>query len=339
MQMTKIRVLVVDDSLLFRKVMTTELEKDDQIEVIASAGDAYEARDMIVKHRPDVVTLDLNMPKMNGTEFLRKLMAQYPLPIVVVSGESGRKDEVLAAGATAFAVKPDAQTKSSVTDFIQGLIQTVKDASKASFERPVRAAKKEEINFDYKKIIAIGASTGGVDAVHQVITALPANMPPILIAQHIPPKFSQMFAQRLDAESKLSVKEAVDGDEVKNGHVLIAPGDKHMRIRRVGGRLIVKVTDDAKVNGHRPSVDILFDSFADVIKKNSVGVILTGMGKDGAKGLLRMKDEGSVTIGQDEATSVVYGMPMEAYNIGAVQTQLPLKKIAGQIVNSVKKNG
>lgn len=338
----RIKVLIVDDSLVFRESLSREISKDPDIEVVGTATDPYMARDLIIKLKPDVLTLDVEMPKMNGIEFLKKLMPQYPLPVIVVSSVSKNVLDALDAGAVEFVTKPNVTRPGGMASFVNELIIKIKIASTAkvgnrkSDYTPSRPVTNQGID-TMSKIIAIGASTGGTDAIHTVISGLPRDMPPIVIVQHMPPVFTKLYAERLNNTCELEVKEAEDGDALRPGRVLIAPGNYQMRLAKRGTGYIVKCTQEEKVSGHCPSVDVLFDSVADVTGKQSVGVILTGMGRDGANGLLKMKKTGAYTIGQDEKSSVVYGMPMVAFNIGAVDKQLPLDRIADEIIRFLSK--
>lgn len=338
----RIKVLIVDDSLVFRESLSREISKDPDIEVVGTATDPYMARDLIIKLKPDVLTLDVEMPKMNGIEFLKKLMPQYPLPVIVVSSVSKNVLDALDAGAVEFVTKPNVTRPGGMASFVNELIIKIKIASTAKVGNrkgdytPSRPVANQGID-TMSKIIAIGASTGGTDAIHAVISGLPRDMPPIIIVQHMPPVFTKLYAERLNNTCELEVKEAEDGDALRPGRVLIAPGNFQMRLAKRGTGYIVKCTQEEKVSGHCPSVDVLFDSVAAVAGKQSVGVILTGMGRDGANGLLKMKKTGAYTIGQDEKSSVVYGMPMVAYNIGAVDKQLPLDRIADEIIRFLSK--
>lgn len=331
----KIRVLIVDDSILFREVLLRGLSSDTEIEVVAAASDPYDARDKIIASKPDVMTCDVEMPKMNGIEFIRKLMPQYPLPIIVVSSTSGTVFDAMDAGAVEFVGKPDLSSVNSVENFINDLVMKIKIAANAkvrtlAMDSPVKMINSKLVS-DNKKIIAIGASTGGTEAIFSIIRNLPPDTPGIVIVQHIPPNFSRMFAERLNNTTNLSVKEAKTGDYVEQGHVLIAPGDQHMVVKRLGERYKVECFEGEKVNGHCPSVDVLFESVAKEAGKNAVGVILTGMGYDGAKGLMSMRRKGARTLGQDEKSCVVYGMPKVAFNIGAVEKQCSLDNMAYNI--------
>lgn len=328
----KIRVLVVDDSFLFRETIVKELSKDNGIEVVAAASDVYMARDKILSLKPDVMTLDVEMPKMDGVEFVKKLMPQYPMPIVMVSSRSDKVFEALNAGAVDFVVKPDEHN--DLDSFINELAVKIKIASTAKVGKfKAKPSPKDDEDDINKYIIAIGASTGGTEAIFTVLKSLPSDLPGIVITQHMPPVFTQMFAERLNNSCNLEVREAKDGDVVQPGLALIAPGGKQMELSKKNNKYFVKCFDGDKVNGHCPSVDVLFDSVSRVAKDKAMGVILTGMGSDGAKGLLKMKKEGATTVGQNEETCVVYGMPMVAYNIGAVEKQIDLEKIDREIIS------
>lgn len=336
----KIKVLVVDDSIVFREVMARGLSTDHLIEVIAKAEDPFDARDKILKYEPDVMTCDIEMPKMNGIEFIRKLLPQYSIPVIVVSTVCEAVFDAMKAGAVDFVVKPNFDSRRTVEDFIYDLIEKIKIAAMAKipYEKLNNLNSKElgDVNIQSDRLIAIGASTGGTEAVYNVLRNLPKSSPGIVIVQHIPPIFSKMFAERLNNQTQLQCKEAENGDIVESGKVLIAPGDKHMTIRRIGGGYKVEVFKGEKVNGHCPSVDVLFESVAKEASSKALGVILTGMGYDGAKGLLSMKRKGAKTIGQDEKSSVVYGMPKAAFNIGAVEKQASLENIPQLIYSMLK---
>lgn len=335
--MKKIRVLVVDDSIVFREILSRGVSTDPFIEVIATANDPFDARDKIQQYAPDVMTCDVEMPKMNGIEFIRRLLPQYPIPVIVVSTVSGAVFDAMNVGAVDFVAKPDVRSVKSVENFINDLIVKVKIASAAKLQRrknddsSPKVIERADIT-DSNKIIAFGASTGGTEAIYNVLKCLPRTIPGIVIVQHIPPGFSRMFAERLNAITKLNVKEAQTGDLVETGRVLIAPGDQHMKIKKVGEKYRVTCVEGDKVNGHCPSVDILFESVAKEAGSNAIGVILTGMGYDGAKGLLSMRRKGARVIGQDKHSSVVYGMPKVAFEIGAVEKQVPLEIIPKAIL-------
>jgi len=326
----KIRVLIVDDSLVFREVLSRTISSDPQLEVVAVATDPFDARDKILEYNPDVMTCDVEMPRMNGIEFIRRLLPQYPLPVIVVSSVSNIVFDALNAGAVDFVAKPEAKSRANMEKFLSELIEKIKTASNAKVNIHKSLPEKNIIGsdkFDTRKIIAMGASTGGTEALFSVLKCLPPQIPGIVIVQHIPPIFSKMYAERMNATTQLNVKEACTGDMVEQGRVLIAPGDQHMTIRKIGDKYRVYVSPGDKVNGHCPSVDVLFDSVAKEAKNNAIGIILTGMGNDGAKGLLAMRHAGAKTIGQDEQSAVVYGMPKVAFEIGAVEKQAPLDKI------------
>lgn len=327
----KIRVLVVDDSLVFREVIARGISTDPDIQVIAKAADPFEARDYILRFHPDLMICDIEMPKMNGIEFIRRLLPQYSLPVLVVSTINHAVFDALSAGAIDFIGKPDAKSPDDVRNFIYELIGKIKTAVRANVmqpksmqERAVQSIAAEETR---AKIIAVGASTGGTEAVSRILQSLPSNMPGMVIVQHIPPIFSEMFAQRLNQSTAFVVKEAQPGDYIKPGHVLIAPGDRHIRVKKEGVKYKIECFRGEKVNGHCPSIDVLFDSVAKESGRQAIGVILTGMGYDGAKGLLTMRRKGARTVGQDEESSVVYGMPKVAFELGAVEKQAALSRI------------
>lgn len=432
MAVHKIRVLVVDDSILFRKVLLNSLEQDPYIEIAGYAVDSYDAFEKIESLRPDVITLDVEMPKMNGIEFLKKLMPVNPYPVVVVSSMPINALDALEAGAVDFVKKPVVKTPSDLQDFLRELISKIKIASIARIgnrreKSPLKSTVQDEdksnaqspstkvapeaksapkgpdttadpkidsisttsqqrherlvqqlrqvidktqksiektrhtienndlqsqkhtdrpaeetsysppISSTYQKkshlsLVAIGASTGGTEAVLQIIKDLPADFPCVLVVQHMPAGFTRMYAERLNRICKMSVKECEDGDRVKPGRIIVAAGEYHMWIEKDKRGYFVRSQRGEKVSGHCPSVDVLFDSVADVVGSSAVGVILTGMGSDGAKGLLKMRKEGCYTIGQDRDSCVVYGMPMVSFNIGAVVKQLPLDRIGSELV-------
>lgn len=331
---SRINVLIVDDSRLFREVIARGLSTDPLIDVI-KAQDAYEARDKILEFEPDVMICDVEMPKMNGIEFIERLLPQYPLPVIVISSVSEAVFNAMKAGAVDFVSKPSVDSVNSVEDFIYQLIDKVKVAAVANVANTLKANKEQSYGrqsiIPSDMIIAIGASTGGTEALCNLLKSMPSNSPGIVIVQHIPPIFSRMFAERLNIQTKLNCKEAENGDFLEQGKVIIAPGDKHMRIKKLGDRYKIEVFEGAKINGHCPSVDVLFESVAREAKNKAIGIILTGMGYDGAKGLLSMRRAGARTIGQDEKSSVVYGMPKAAYEIGAVEKQESLQDIPKRI--------
>lgn len=336
----KIKVLIVDDSSLFREVISNGLESDTNIEVVAKAVDAYAAEGMIGRLRPDVLVCDVQMPGMSGIEFIRRLLPKYPIPVVVVSMVSSAVFDAMDAGAIDFVGKPDVNSDYSVNEFIEELIEKVKIASRVNIKKQlnnkgqtISNLAKPYMDIATDKIIAIGSSTGGIDALTKVLSPLQTNLPGIVIVQHIQANFSASFAERLNGILPHKIKEAETGDLVEPGTVLIAPGGRHMRVRRRGDDHVVECFDGKKINRHRPSVDVLFESVAEAYGENSIGVILTGMGDDGAKGLLAMRKKGARTIGQDKESSVVYGMPKVAYNLGAVEHQVSLKRIPQTITS------
>ncbi len=335
------RVLIVDDSALVRQIFGRELSRDPSIEVVGSAPDPYVARDMILKHKPDVITLDIEMPRMDGITFLRKLMKFHPLPIIIVSSLTPAGSQLaldaLDSGAVEVICKPGAAY--TVGEMALDLADKLKAASVVDIKKKVVGMKNRTQNAPVlalakatHKVLAIGASTGGTVALENVLTVLPANSPGMVITQHMPEMFTKSFAERLNERCKVEVKEAEDGDSVTTGVALIAPGNKHMLLRRSGARYFVQIKDGPLINQQRPSVDVMFRSVAKAAGKNSVGVILTGMGADGAKGMLEMKTAGAATVAQDEATCVVFGMPKVAIEMGAVDDVLPIMNIPAKIV-------
>ncbi len=335
-QKHKIKVLIVDDSIVFREVLKRALNSDPGLEVVAEAVDPYDARDKILQYKPDVMTLDVQLPKMNGIEFLKQLLPQFPLPVVVISAVGDSVFMAMEVGAVDFIDKPVINNEKDIESFARNVQLKVKIASMAKVHssstarrRGVVRTAKVHSRFD---VIAVGASTGGTEAFYKVLEALPENMPPIVVVQHMPPVFTKLYAERLHNSCALQVCEAENGMALRNGCVYIAPGDYHMKVVRGGSGKIIRLLEGEKVNGHRPSCDILFHSVAEIFRDRAIGVILTGMGYDGAKGLLEMRKKGAYTIGQDQESSVVYGMPMVAYNIGAVEEQAHIDRIARILV-------
>jgi len=354
----KIKVLIIDDSALARDILSKGLSQDAGIEVVGTAPDVYVARDKIISLRPDVLTLDIEMPRMDGVEFLKRLMPQYPIPIVVVSSLTQRGKritiEALDAGAVDFIPKPSSNVAKGLESMLMELRAKIKIAStanvafwkgkrnqnlaSASSNDVKRTLRTSALSESTDKVIAIGASTGGTEAIKKIVTAFPINMYGVVVVQHMPPGFTKMFAESLNKFCMMEVKEAQDGDRIMKGRILIAPGNYQLRVVRSGGIYKVICTTENKVNGHCPSVDVLMQSVAEQAGPNSYGILLTGMGSDGAKGLKSMKDIGALTIAQDEATCVVYGMPKVAYQIGAVDKLLPVDKIAPYLVNYINSN-
>ncbi len=397
--MERIKLLVVDDSILFREVLTRYIKQDDMIDIVGKAGDAYSARDMIIQYEPDVMTLDLEMPRMDGVHFLEKLLPQYYIPTIVVSSSEARRSACKSAGAVEFLTKPAARTNNDMAAFAAELCKAIRRAYKSNHPNakidtnkvpiavtPTKtesavstntgrlgniaeiAAKAEKTvqqraqgitnqgtNSSYanntenpnppsgkhakikrnEAIIALGASTGGTEALEQVVRAFPVNTPPVIIVQHMPAGFTKLYAERLNRSCKMEVKEAVDGERLRHGLIVVGAGEHHLRLCKDAKGWYISSKPGEKVSGHCPSVDVMFNSVADVAGSLAIGAILTGMGRDGADGLLKMRKAGAFTVGQDKATSVVYGMPMEAFNCGAVEVQAPLYKIADIILDMI----
>jgi two-component system chemotaxis response regulator CheB len=335
----KIRVLIVDDSAIVRKILKEALATESDLEVVGTAPDPFIARDKILTLLPDVLTLDIEMPRMDGLTFLRKLMRHRPMPVIVISSLAQPSChaalEALQLGAVDVLAKPGGPY--SVGELRLNLASRIRAAAAARLrhpkERPAEippAAPLARSPHDYG-MIAIGASTGGTEAIREVLQRMPAACPPLVIAQHIPPMFSLAFARRLNQVCAMEVREAADGDEVRPGLALVAPGDRHMLVAAANGGFKVAVKDGPRVCWQRPSVDVLFTSVAEVCGPGATGVLLTGMGSDGARGLLRMRQAGARTIAQDEATCVVFGMPREAIRLGAAARVLPLERIAAAV--------
>jgi two-component system, chemotaxis family, protein-glutamate methylesterase/glutaminase len=337
----KIKVLVVDDSAIVRKIFSEELSRYPDIEVVGAAPDPFVARDKIISLKPDVITLDIEMPRMDGLTFLRKLMKYYPLPTIVVSSltPAGGKLtlEAVEIGAVDVIAKPGASY--TVGDMSAQLAEKIRAASRAKIIKKDPDSTKHEplkaLAQTSNKIIAIGASTGGTDALKILLSQMPPNSPGMVIVQHMPANFTTAFAERLDSLCQVAVKEAEDNDWVNPGTALIAPGNYHMLLRRSGARYYVEIKTGPMVHHQRPAVDVLFKSTAKYAGANAIGVILTGMGADGADGLLEMKKMGAGTIAQDEKTCVVFGMPKEAIKLGAVDKVLPMERIASEIIRMV----
>ncbi len=342
---TMINVLVVDDSLFFRTVIIRALTGHPFIKVAGAAASAFEAKKKILELNPDVMTLDVEMPGMSGIDFLKELMPQRPLPVVVVSAVNGIVFEAFKAGAVDFVVKPSMAEPENMDRFINdfaGKIQIAANAKLKTDKAEAAAGPNHKIIWGNVNrtgaLIALGASTGGTEATSKLLKRLPVSIPGMVVTQHMPPVFTTMYAKRLNDECALAVKEAEDGESLLPGHVYIAPGDRHMSVLKKGTSIQIRCLAGEKVNGHCPSVDVLFNSVAQFASKDTVGIILTGMGQDGAKGLLAMRQKGAFTIGQDEKSCVVYGMPAAAYRTGAVEKQAPLERIADTLLNYLAKN-
>jgi two-component system chemotaxis response regulator CheB len=353
--MTRTRVLIVDDSALVRQMLNEFLSSDPTIEVVGTAADPYAAREKIKQLNPDVLTLDVEMPRMDGITFLRNLMRLRPMPVVMVSALTAKGAEVtleaLELGAVDFVSKPRTDVASALEDYRGEIIEKVKTAARARI-RPLGGPqsepgtagappKKGRVGLTAREgrfVIAIGGSTGGTEAVLQVISTLPPDAPPTLVAQHIPAAFSGPFAKRLGQHSSLVVREAEDGARLLSGHAYVAPGDRHLTVARDGSFLVCRLLDDEPVNQHRPSVDLLFRSVARVAGADGIGVLLTGMGDDGAAGLAEMREAGAATLAQDEASSVIWGMPGAAVKMGAVEKVVPLEEMATEILAALKRD-
>jgi len=329
--------LIVDDSELIRQLLTEIISSSGDMEVVATAEDPLDAREKIKQFNPDVLTLDIEMPKMDGITFLRNLMRLRPMPVVMIStltqkGAPATLD-ALAIGAVDYVSKPQGSAWDSLNSYATVIQDKVRNAANANLSAHEKILESKPIElaackYDSRKIIVIGSSTGGTEAIRDVLQSMPDNAPPILLAQHIPAAFSASLALRLDAKSKVKVQEATTGMKLESGHAYLAPGDFHLEIKERGGHLVTFLNDADKVNGHKPSVDVLFDSVVRHIGKHAVGAILTGMGNDGAQGLKNILDAGGATFAQDEETSVVWGMPGSAVKLNAAQKVLPIHKIA-----------
>ncbi|GAB3034473.1 chemotaxis-specific protein-glutamate methyltransferase CheB [Bowmanella dokdonensis] len=349
-----IKVLIIDDSALVRQTLTEILDSDPDIEVIGTAADPFLAAEKMRQLSPDVITLDVEMPRMDGITFLRKLMSQHPLPVIICSSLVGQGSDThikaLEYGAVDIIAKPLKGTKAFMHEARTRIIDAVKAAAMAKVSRlhpaPAKAGPKlsadamlapvakRSMDRTTEKIVVIGASTGGTEAIRVLLQQMPADCPAIAIVQHMPEGFTRSFAERLNQLCRIRVKEAESGDSLLRGHALIAPGNRHMLIKRSGARYYADIKDGPLISRHRPSVNVLFRSAAQYVGSNAVGVILTGMGDDGADGMLEMKEFGALTIGQDQATSVVYGMPKEAFRKGGVVSQLPLQQIGPAILQA-----
>lgn len=354
--MKKIRVLVVDDSALVRQTLSDVLRTAPDMEVVGTARDPFHAAEVMRDVVPDVITLDIEMPRMDGLTFLQKLMSQHPIPVVICSSLAQEGAETtlraLEYGAVDIILKPRLGTKQFLEESCIRICDAVRAAAQARLRLPpasvppLQVTPRQDADVVLPKptpalgmlikttdnVVVVGASTGGTEALRVLLSALPPDAPGVAVVQHMPEQFTAAFAKRLDGLCSVRVKEAVDGDRVARGHVLIAPGNKHMLVKRSGAQYVVEVRDGPLVSRHRPSVDVLFRSAARYAGKNAIGVIMTGMGDDGARGMMELKEAGAYTIAQDEQTSVVFGMPQEAIKLGAVQQVCPLDRIAGAVL-------
>ncbi|MCX7146912.1 MAG: chemotaxis response regulator protein-glutamate methylesterase [Sulfuritalea sp.] len=346
-----IKVLIVDDSALMRALLTEIINGAPDLEVVGAAPDPIAAREMIKTLNPDVLTLDVEMPRMNGLEFLDRLMRLRPMPVIMISSFTAAGSEVtlkaLELGAVDYLAKPRAENISMLQGYAEDIRDKIRAASGARLKSASRVAVPPAPSFSQpkgsfssrllaEKVIAIGASTGGTEAIKEVLSSLPGEMPPIVMVQHMPESFTPSFAQRLNSLSKLTVIEAQGGERLQPGWAYLAPGHSHMRVRKSGGGLVLELSQEEPVNRHRPAADVLFRSVAEHVGKNALGLILTGMGKDGAQGLLAMRQAGAWNIGQDQASCVVYGMPREAAEVGALDEVASLADISGSIVAKLR---
>lgn len=351
----KTRVLIVDDSAVVRQSLTEIINSDPAMEVMAAAMDPFVAAEKMRQERPDVIVLDVEMPRMDGLTFLRKLMAQHPIPVVIcsslVADKSATYMEAMAAGAVDVICKPQMAVKSFLDDSHRTIIETIRAASKARVFLQRHTAVEAKHSADVilaapgnsgamtqttEKIVAVGASTGGTEALRIFLEAMPPDSPAIVIVQHMPGAFTRAFADRLNTTCAISVSEAKHGDRLLRGHALVAPGNHHLLVQRSGANYMVDIKDGPPVSRHRPSVDVLFRSVARVAGRNAIGVIMTGMGDDGARGLKEMRNANARTFGQNEESCVVYGMPKEAKAAGAVEEELPLERLAGAVMRVSK---
>ncbi len=371
--MAKTRVLVVDDSALVRTMLASFINAQPDLECVGAASDPYVAREMIRNLNPDVLTLDVEMPRMDGIDFLERLMRLRPMPVVMVSTLTERGADItlraLELGAVDFVAKPRVGVSQGLQDAAGDIIDKIRVASRARIGRRVGAppaaasacqsslrtppalpscsavaaavarAPGGAVRHGTEKLVAIGASTGGTEALRAILTRLPADFPAVVITQHMPPGFTRSFAERLDSQCRIRVKEAADGERLMPGHAYIAPGGRHLRVDRSGANYVAVVDDSAPVNRHRPSVDVLFASVASRVGPNAVGVMLTGMGRDGADSMRAMRDAGAFNLSQDEASCVVYGMPREAVAAGAVHETVALDAIASRLVEHLRSAG
>lgn len=344
-----VKVLIVDDSALIRSLLKDIIHNDPELQLVGAAPDAFVARDLIKQHSPDVITLDVEMPRMDGLTFLDKLMKGRPTPVLMISSLTEKGSEAtlraLELGAIDFIAKPRLGIAEGMQAYAEEICAKLKAAARARLPRarPAAAtgapATSSAPLLSTEKIFAIGASTGGTEAIKEVLLGLPPDCPGTVVTLHMPPGFTKSYADRLDRQTRLSVREARDGDRILPGHVLLAPGDYHMEVQRSGANYVVHLHREAAVNGHRPAVDVMFNSLARCAGRNLIAALLTGMGKDGARGLQAIRQAGGHTVAQDEATCVVYGMPREAVELGAAKEVLPLERIADSLLQQARQSG
>lgn len=346
--MSKIKVLIVDDSALIRGIMKEIINSQPDMETVGAAPDPLAARDLIKQTSPDVLTLDVEMPKMDGLDFLERLMRLRPMPVVMVSSLTERGSEItmraLELGAVDFVTKPKVSIQNGMREYTDLIAEKIRIAARARIQartasRPVELASLRSPLLSSEKLIIIGASTGGTEAIKDFLVQLPPDSPGVLITQHMPEGFTRSFANRLDKLCRIAVKEAEGGERVLPGHAFLAPGHSHLLLARSGANYVTRLDQGPPVNRHRPSVDVLFNSAAQAAGKNAVGVILTGMGKDGAAGMLAMKQAGAYNLAQDEATCVVFGMPKEAIAVGATHEVAPLLELPARVMNHFSAQG
>ncbi|MFC4698591.1 chemotaxis response regulator protein-glutamate methylesterase [Glaciecola siphonariae] len=342
-----IRVLVVDDSALIRSLLSEIIHQDPDLELAGAAPDAFVAKEMVMSLKPDVITLDIEMPKVDGLTFLDRLMKARPTPVLMISTltEKGADATIrsLEMGAIDFIAKPKLDVARTIGEYQQEIVQKIKIAAASKPRaRTASQAKNESIPISYQgteTIVGIGASTGGTEAIRQVLEKLSAAFPATVITQHMPPSFTRSFAERLNGLCRMNVHEAKDGERLLPGNAYIAPGDKHLEVVRHGADYRIRLNTGPLVSGHKPAVDVMFNSLAKVAGTNTIATILTGMGKDGAKGLLALKEAGAITMAQDEASCVVYGMPRAAVEIGATSHVFSLEKMSMALTKAVEKKG
>jgi two-component system chemotaxis response regulator CheB len=339
-----IKVLVVDDSALIRSLLGTIIKAEKDLLLVGAAPDAYAARELINQFSPDVITLDIEMPKVDGLTFLEKLMKARPTPVVMISTltEQGA-DATLRAlelGAIDFIAKPKLDIAQGIEQYRVLILEKIRMAATAKVKKTEKAKINSQLTMGFsgtEKIIAVGASTGGTEAIKDFLVQLPVNSPAVVITQHMPPGFTTSFAKRLDSLCRLKVQEVVGGERILPGNAYLAPGNYHLSIKRSGADYIAQLLDSERVSGHKPSVDVMFQSLSNCAAKNTVAVILTGMGKDGAAGMYNLHQNGAYTFAQDEASCVVFGMPKEAINLGGIDEVLPLNDIAAAVVKRLQK--